>query len=441
MLETLTDANLVAEAAECRKAPEELEQGSSPKRWVEADAYAGLLPPLGEEEFASLRADIEANGVRDPIWEDEDGNVLDGNHRLRIDPNAPRRVATGLTPAEKEAFVFRCNFNRRNLSPDQKREAHKKMKATAAKLREEDPKKWTQAKVAAALGVAQQTVSDWFPKATTDTGSGNGCKPPPRPDARTKLNPAAKQDVVAQVEAGKSQAQVAANYGVTQQMVSRYVAADRKKAEAEAEREARAEAAAKLAVDGFHLGDFRDVAKQIPDGTVNLIFTDPPYNREALGLYESLAEVAAAKLVDGGSLITYAGHYLIPEILPLLSEHLRYWWMLAVVHTGRRAEMREYGIKVCWKPLLWFVKGTRGDKQTFVEDAVASTMQKGEHAWQQSLEEARYYVGKLAPNGGLVFDPFCGGGTTAAACKAMGVRCVTCDTDAQALNLAKARVA
>jgi transcriptional regulator with XRE-family HTH domain len=403
--------------------------------------YADLLPPLGDEEFAALRADVKTNGVRDPVWEDEDGNVLDGNHRLKIDPNAPRRVIKGLTPAEKEAFVFRVNMTRRNMTRDQKREAHKKMKATAVKLRQEDKKKWTQAKVAAALGVSQQTVSDWFPKATTDTGSGNGCKPPPRPDARTRLNAAAKRDAVAQVKAGKSQAQVAANYGVSQQMVSRYVTADRKKAEAEAERAARAEAAAALAVDGFHVGDFREVAKQIPDGTVDLIWADPPYDRKSLPLYGDLAEVAAAKLVEGGSLITYCGHYLIPKILPLVTSHLEFWWMAAVIHTGRKAEMREYGIKVCWKPLLWFVKEKRGDKETFVEDLVESVMEKGQHPWQQSLREAAYYIGKLAPRNGLVFDPFCGSGTTPLACKEVGVRCVTCDTDARALHLAKARVA
>ncbi|MFZ1934630.1 MAG: hypothetical protein WCB27_13645 [Thermoguttaceae bacterium] len=34
------------------------------------------------------------------------------------------------------------------------------------------------------LGVAQQTVSDWF--STTNASDGNGCKKPPKPDAREK---------------------------------------------------------------------------------------------------------------------------------------------------------------------------------------------------------------------------------------------------------------
>ena len=52
--------------------------------------------------------------------------------------------------------------------------------ATAAKLRGEDAKKWTQAKVAEALGVDQATVSRWFdiPNMQTHKGStATGRKP------------------------------------------------------------------------------------------------------------------------------------------------------------------------------------------------------------------------------------------------------------------------
>jgi hypothetical protein len=203
---------------------------------------------------------------------------------------------------------------------------------------------------------------------------------------------------------------------------------------------ARAAAGAALHLEGFHHGDFRDVAKSIPDGSVDLVFTDPPYTRDCLPLYGALAEVAAAKLVEGGSLVCYVGQYLLPDVLNLVMPHLRYWWTAAAIHTEPRARMREYGVKVGWKPLLWFVKG-RWDRHTFVKDTLFSTMEKADHPYQQSVEEAMYFVGKLVPEGGLVWDPFCGGGTTAAACKQLGVRCVTCDVYAQALDRAKARVA
>ena len=407
--------------------------------------FADLLPPLSTEEMSALKADIKQNGVRDPILVDEEGNILDGKNRFSIDPSAPRRVIKGLTDGEKEAFVFRCNFTRRNLSPSQKTEVRKRMKLTAEKLRAEDKRKWTQAAVAIALGVARQTVTDWFEKTMPNAGSGKAHNQTPKndpPDARVKVPAKEKPRVAERVKAGESQSQVAADYGVNQSAVSRIVHAEEKKDKAESDRKHRIKELDGLNIDGFFLGDFREVAKKIPDGSVDLIFTDPPYDRETLPLYGEMAEIAANKLVDGGSLICYLGQYQMDKVLQLMTNHLRLWWTLAVIHLGDDlARMREYGVIVKWKPLLWFVKGTRGDKQTFVMDAVDSpAKEKDHHPWQQAIIEASYYIEKLTKKGGLVFDPFCGGGTTAKASADLGRKFITCDIDAGSLTLAKGRM-
>lgn len=196
--------------------------------------FAGLLPPLSQEEFAALRADIREHGIRDPVLVDEVGQVLDGRHRLAIDRNAPRKVIRGLaTEAQKQAFVFRCNFTRRNLSPEQKGEARAKMQAIAAELRGEDPKRWTQKALARMFGVGRQTVSDWF---TSNAGSGNASKPVP--DARVSVPRERRAEVRERVEAGESQAQIAADLGVSQQRVSQIATQERAREEQDREVEA-----------------------------------------------------------------------------------------------------------------------------------------------------------------------------------------------------------
>ncbi len=55
-------------------------------------------------------------------------------------------------------------------------------------------------------------------------------------------------------------------------------------------------------------GDFRELGAAIPDGSVSLIFTDPPYDRASLPLYSDLGAFAARVLRPGGSLITYVGN-------------------------------------------------------------------------------------------------------------------------------------
>jgi ParB-like chromosome segregation protein Spo0J len=72
-------------------------------------------------------------------------------------------------------------------------------------------------------------------------------------------------------------------------------------------------------------GDFRDVCrKEISDDSIDLIFTDPPYTKKDLHLYEQLGIEATRMLKEGGSLIMYAPHYALPEIF----DYLKKWPMI-----------------------------------------------------------------------------------------------------------------
>jgi hypothetical protein len=75
------------------------------------------------------------------------------------------------------------------------------MKGVAKRLRQEDPKKWTQEALGAVFGVGQNTVSDWFMRNidgdTTHTAQ-------PKPDARVKLNAAAQDEIIERLDDGES---------------------------------------------------------------------------------------------------------------------------------------------------------------------------------------------------------------------------------------------
>jgi ParB-like chromosome segregation protein Spo0J len=254
--------------------------------------YADLLPPLSTEEFEALRADIERNGVRVPILVDEDGNILDGHNRYRIDPRAPRATIQGLTEAQKRAFVIRTNLARRNLSPTQRKELQKAQRRIAAALREEDPKKRTQSAVAVELGVAQSTVSSWFAKSGTNINSDNTSAP----DARVKVAATHKPIIADRVASGESSAQVASDYGVTDRHVRSILT------EVKRERELREtrEAMARQRTDdcGVICGDFRQGNDE--QESADLIFTDPPYTESSVNVYRDLATYAENVLVEGG---------------------------------------------------------------------------------------------------------------------------------------------
>ena len=201
----------------------------------------------------------------------------------------------------------------------------------------------------------------------------------------------------------------------------------------------------KLPDGGVYQGDALAIADQnLKSSSVPLIFTDPPYHDKHLGVYEVLGQIASRVLIDGGSLITYTAHHRLPEVIDTLRDRgLTFFWPLAMVHTGRKAMMREYGIRVHWKPLLWFVRGTfrDRDRMSVLADLVESEPGKDAHPWQQGVPEAAYYIEKLTRPGELVFDPFCGGGTTAVAAKQIARRWLTCDIDDDAVQIARKRIA
>ena len=216
--------------------------------------YRDLLPPLSTTEFEALKASIEKDGVREPIVTDEDGVILDGHHRYIIDPKAPTRVEYGLTENEKVAYVLASNMRRRNLSPDQKGELRKKQVAAAEALKEEGK---TQAEIGVWLGVARETVRDWL-------GITNGGDAKAYNDNRVKLTKELKVEAHDRVEAGETQVQIAADYGVSQPAISQAHKAETKRREREAEVEAQREAIA-------------NGATIYPDGNYPVISIDPPW--------------------------------------------------------------------------------------------------------------------------------------------------------------------
>lgn len=192
------------------------------------------------------------------------------------------------------------------------------------------------------------------------------------------------------------------------------------------------------------IGDFREKLATLHDESASLFLTDPPYDTKSIELYGAVAQHAARILMPGGSLLAYVGAYQhMEKILGLMSQSLRPWWQITVVYTGGTlARMREYGVVVGCKAIVWYVKGSRGDKDIWVNSVIEKpASEKDHHDWQQGENEAKYLIESLTKPGELVVDPMCGGGTTAVASKRLNRRFWTCEIDSDTAAIAAARIA
>jgi site-specific DNA-methyltransferase (adenine-specific) len=159
-------------------------------------------------------------------------------------------------------------------------------------------------------------------------------------------------------------------------------------------------------------GNFIEKCMDIPDNSIDLIFTDPPYNRGWLPFYEPLGKIAFRVLKEGGSLVMYAGHYALPQIFDYMrNSGLHYRWEIMVKHPGSSARMFDKNVIVTYKPLLWFVNGNKPKILEFIKDSIESKRpDKTLSLWTQSTDEAVHVISKLTVPNDVVLDPLMGTG-------------------------------
>src|SRR6516164_118557 len=120
---------------------------------LEPHPLSALFPPISEEDFGKLAADIKLNGLHQPIVRYQ-GKILDGNNRYRaceLVKIAPKFADFNGDDAQARNYVISANIHRRHLSPDQRREI-------IATLLKADPTK-SDRQIAATAKVDNKTVA------------------------------------------------------------------------------------------------------------------------------------------------------------------------------------------------------------------------------------------------------------------------------------------
>ena len=204
----------------------------------------------------------------------------------------------------------------------------------------------------------------------------------------------------------------------------------------------------------LHCGDCLDILPTLPDGSVDVVVTDPPYGllfpyhsyedtrdnlRRLIAGFVPEAQRVARKRVIVLCGPTQIGLYPQPR------------WVGAITWntTGSHGK---YGFNQ-WTPILCYGDDVRGfakvngvlksDTITINGAAGVGFMRSTEekrHTCPKPLNMMRMVVNRFTEPGSIVLDPFMGSGTTGVACAMEGRHFVGIESDAGYYDIAKRRI-
>jgi len=181
----------------------------------------------------------------------------------------------------------------------------------------------------------------------------------------------------------------------------------------------------------------------VAPGSVDLIFTDPPYLKEYHYCYEWLAKEAVRVLKPEGFLIAWAGPYWKQKVMETLGAQLDYFYDFILLHRGNTSILWPRRIITGYKSLLCYI--LKGSKALPVTNVLGKYTGDGAdkrfHKWGQDAKTAQYYIDVFSRPGDLVVDYFLGAGTFGEVCKALDREFIGFEIEQETYDIARARVA
>jgi site-specific DNA-methyltransferase (adenine-specific) len=230
-------------------------------------------------------------------------------------------------------------------------------------------------------------------------------------------------------------------------------------------------------VDRLHRTDALQFARSLPDRSIDMLFTDPPYSSGGLHA-GTRAQTTSQKYVSGGAKVIYEDfgsdnmdqrswsfwcHAWLSEAyralkpgglvvcfidwrqLPALTDVIQAAGFIqrgiAVWDkTSRRARPRRGGFKQQAEFIVWASKGAMKQRDVYLPGVFPCALDMPKkHLTEKPVDLAREVV-KLVPEGGVVCDLFAGSGTFLVAAKEEGLRWMGCEANDVYYDVATTRL-
>lgn len=228
-------------------------------------------------------------------------------------------------------------------------------------------------------------------------------------------------------------------------------------------------------------GDCIEEIKRIPDDTIDLVVTDPPYN---LGNFMKNRDTNLVKMRDnffgaagwddlefedweqcmdsflgetsrvmkrGGAVIIFMAVIKVETVIRLAEKHGFYYKTTGIWHKlnpmPRNMNLHFVNSTESW---LYFTYKTRTGTfnnngkmlHDFIETAVTPTSERkfGKHPTQKPEQLIEHFVRILSNEGDYILDPFMGSGTTGVVCNKQKRNFIGIELDASYFEIAKRRM-
>lgn len=190
--------------------------------------------------------------------------------------------------------------------------------------------------------------------------------------------------------------------------------------------------------NGIYTGDARELAKVIPDESVDLVFCDPIYDR--IDDYRWLAETASRVLKMDRACLAWYGGPRLKETIGAMDLALDWVWPLQYTVVAKGRKLIGYNLFVWTTPCLWYRKGAGYPERRIPDTFISHERPSNGHKWNKNISVVTYWMHAFVGQGTIVFDPFTGGGTVPAVCKMLGRRYLAFEIDPDVAQRARDRV-
>jgi hypothetical protein len=184
----------------------------------------------------------------------------------------------------------------------------------------------------------------------------------------------------------------------------------------------------------------------VPDCGIDLMICDPPWDKTSAEVCVGIANAAAVKLREGGSLLVLTGSSHLDDVITALSSNktIEYHWLLVCpLPQGAPASTSWLKVQSKVRLVLWYVKGKyEGDTFSDYIDrpTLGNDASKTFHAWGAPSELISELITRYSDPNDVVADFTLGGGSTSYCSILLGRRFYGSDINEKAVSTSNKRI-